>query len=102
MKIELDDKTREAVMKAATDRAIEGILDQLNLKQIAGEVKNEVVRRLADKISSDVMKQANVSQAIERSIKSVENQVNLRVFEALQRGFTVRLADEVIGSKKKI
>lgn len=84
---------RKQVIANVTAQLTREVTDQLNAKQIVGEIKNGVIKAIAEKMSSELKVRHNVDENLHRAIQSAESRVTTYIQKMLTNGITVRFGD---------
>jgi hypothetical protein len=71
MNIELDAKTKQAVIEQAKKHLLAEIIAQFDIRQIAGEVKNAAIKEATTLLASELRKKYDEAAVIERAMQSV-------------------------------
>lgn len=97
MQVELDANMVAHIQKKAREKAevilVNRIVEAIDVKQAAAEVKNKAVSLLVDKLSGKAVESIRESEVIQRSIQSAEARINKALAEMLTSGITVKFKD---------
>ena len=97
MQIELDQTMVAHIQKKAREKAeliiINKIVDAIDTKQAAAEVKNKAVSLLVGKLSGKVLDSIKDSELIQKAVQSAEGRINKALNDMLTSGITVKFKE---------
>lgn len=95
MDIEMTHELRTAIVKQISDRLMQEIRAQVNINELAKQVRADLIveirAKLVSQISGDIHKQMNTTGLVKETLKAAEEKFNRRIEKTLSQGVSLRV-----------